>query len=118
MSRRETQGVRSAHGIAAGVGASESAAEHATGGPPKRDTPAFSPEPLAVDAITAGGMLGISRSQFFKLHASGRVPSPVYLGTRAPRWRVAEIRAWLDAGCPDRAAWEKQRGPFARDRLD
>ena len=67
------------------------------------------PEPLAVAAKGGAAMLGISRSQFFKLHASGRLPMPVRLGTKSPRWRVAELRAWLDAECPDRQTWERSR---------
>lgn len=57
--------------------------------------------------MDAAKMLGISRAQFFKLHAMGRVPRPVRLGTKAPRWRVEELKAWLAAGCPERAAWEE-----------
>lgn len=72
-----------------------------------RVTPAL--KPLAVNATTAAVMLGLSRSQFFKLHASGKVPMPVRLGSRAPRWRVAELEAWLDAGCPDRRTWARAR---------
>jgi predicted DNA-binding transcriptional regulator AlpA len=64
---------------------------------------------LALPAIDVAAMLGISRAQLWKLHASGKIPLPVYLGTKAPRWRVEELRAWLAAGCPDRLAWEKMR---------
>jgi predicted DNA-binding transcriptional regulator AlpA len=53
-------------------------------------------------AIDAARLLGISRSQFFKLHASGKLPMPAKLGARAPRWLVQELREWLAAGCPDR----------------
>jgi predicted DNA-binding transcriptional regulator AlpA len=35
---------------------------------------------------------------------------PVRLGTKAPRWRVDELRAWLAAGAPDRQTWLKMRG--------
>lgn len=34
---------------------------------------------------------------------------PVRLGTKAPRWRVDELRDWLAAGCPDRLTWERMR---------
>ena len=66
-------------------------------------------EPLAVDAKRVGQLLGISRAQVWKLHASGRLPLPVRLGTRAPRWRVDELRDWLAAGCPDRQMWQGMR---------
>ena len=67
-------------------------------------------ERLALPAKDAAVMLGISRAQLWKLHSQGKVPLPVRLGTKAPRWRVDELRAWLAAGCPDRQTWEKLRG--------
>jgi predicted DNA-binding transcriptional regulator AlpA len=66
-------------------------------------------EPEALPAADAARMLGISRSQFFKLHSSGKVPLPVYLTPRCPRWLRAELLAWLAAGCPDRQTWTKLR---------
>ena len=65
------------------------------------------PEQLAVNARDAGALLGISRAQFFKLKAQGKVPLPVRMGVNAPRWRVAELRGWVAAGCPDRQTWER-----------
>jgi predicted DNA-binding transcriptional regulator AlpA len=53
---------------------------------------------------------GISRAQWFKLSRSGRTPLPTYLGTRRPVWLLAELRAWLEAGAPDRQTWQRQRG--------
>jgi predicted DNA-binding transcriptional regulator AlpA len=64
---------------------------------------------LAVAAEQAAEMLAISRSQFMKLHAIGKVPMPVRLGTRSPRWAVDELRGWLAAGCPDRKEWDRMR---------
>jgi excisionase family DNA binding protein len=70
--------------------------------------------PIAADrlTLTAGEvarLLGISRAQLYKLHQSGRLPRPVYLGTRAPRWLRDELEAWLRAGCPDRQSWQRMR---------
>jgi predicted DNA-binding transcriptional regulator AlpA len=62
---------------------------------------------LALSAKDAAAILGISRAQLWKLHASGRIPLPVYLGTKAPRWRADELRSWLAAGAPDRLTWQK-----------
>jgi prophage regulatory protein len=70
-------------------------------------------QPLASTATDAARLCGVSRSQWFKLQAMGKVPAPVRLGTRAPRWRVDELKAWLAAGCPDRAVWERQRAEAA-----
>jgi predicted DNA-binding transcriptional regulator AlpA len=66
--------------------------------------------PLAVSATDAAALVGVSRAQWWKLHAAGKVPLPVYLGSRAPRWRVDELRDWLAAGAPNRQTWERTRG--------
>lgn len=86
---------------------------------PHRTSPAASSDalaPLAVPASRAASLIGVSRSKFFELHACGKVPMPVYLGARAPRWRVAELSDWLDAGCPDRQTWDQMREEKARGR--
>lgn len=64
---------------------------------------------LALSPKDAAAVLGISRAQLWKLHASGKIPLPVRLGTKAPRWRVDELRAWVNAGCPDRQTWQRMR---------
>jgi predicted DNA-binding transcriptional regulator AlpA len=74
----------------------------------KTKTP-IDPQALTVDARGAAALLGISRAQFYRLHSAGRLPLPVYLGTRAPRWIVQELRDWLTAGCPDRQTWQRTR---------
>jgi len=62
---------------------------------------------LALSAKDAARQLGISRAQFWKLHSAGKVPRPVYLGAKAPRWLAAELQEWLRADAPDRVTWEK-----------
>lgn len=66
--------------------------------------------PEALPAADAARLLGVSRATFFKLHSAGRVPLPVYLTPRCPRWRRSELLAWLGAGCPDRQTWQRMRG--------
>jgi predicted DNA-binding transcriptional regulator AlpA len=65
--------------------------------------------PAALDAEASGAFCGVSRAQWWKLHAMAKTPRPVYLGTKAPRWRREELEEWLAAGCPDRAAWERSK---------
>jgi len=38
----------------------------------------------------------------------GRIPRPVYIG-RIPFWRYDELKAWVAAGCPNRATWDAIR---------
>jgi predicted DNA-binding transcriptional regulator AlpA len=67
-------------------------------------------ERLALAAKDAAALLGISRAQLWKLHAAGKLPQPVYLGSKAPRWRAGELRDWLAAGAPDRTTWQRMQG--------
>jgi len=82
--------------------------DHAAAGRPKSLATAV--EPLLVAAPEAARLCGVSRSQWWKLHSAGKVPMPVYLGSKNPRWRVQELRSWLAAGAPDRSTWQRLRG--------
>lgn len=67
------------------------------------------PDRLALPAPDTAKLLGISERHLWSLSASGRLPAPIRLG-RSVRWRLDELRAWLDAGCPPRDRWEAMRG--------
>lgn len=36
---------------------------------------------------------------------AGKIPQPIRVG-RSTLWRYLELRAWVNAGCPDRETWE------------
>ena len=55
------------------------------------------------------GVLNVSRSTVYRYEEEGKLPAPVRLGG-AVRWRAAEIRDWIRAGCPPRAHWEWNEG--------
>ena len=55
-------------------------------------------------------MLGVSVRQVWRLHTTGRLPRNIRLGN-CVRWRVAEIAAFVEAGCPTREVWEGLRDP-------
>ncbi len=61
--------------------------------------------PLLIDARGVAAMLGRCERSLRRDDEAGRIPRPVLLG-RSRRWRLEELRAWVQAGCPDRAAWE------------
>lgn len=65
--------------------------------------------PLAVDAIRAAKLCGVSRSTWLELCRSGRAPQGVKLG-RCRRWILAELMAWLGAGAPPRHKWTWKGG--------
>lgn len=67
------------------------------------------PEEGWVNARQIGYFLGFGKSKrpeiaVFRLQNEGKLPDPVKLGTKTPRWRAEEIRAHFDALC------KKQRG--------
>ena len=67
-------------------------------------------EPLAVDIASAARLLGISESHLFAMRRAGRFgPKPIKLG-RSCRFLVAELKAWLEAGCPSAAVWRPKGG--------
>ncbi len=65
-------------------------------------------DPLLVPASEAAAMLSVSRTKFYELHSAGRVPMPIRFDKRV-LWRVEELRLWVQAGCPARIQWEKQK---------
>jgi len=69
--------------------------------------------PMLLDARQAAAQLGVSRSMFWTLHDSGKVPCPVRLSARVVRWRRDELAAWVAAGCPKRSDWEAREGAGA-----
>lgn len=52
-------------------------------------------------------LLNVSPRHISTMVASGKMPGPVRIG-HSVRWRLAEINAWLAAGCPAGLRWEAQ----------
>lgn len=46
-------------------------------------------------------MLGVSERTLWRLLSAGKVPEPLRIG-RNTRWRAAEVREWIERGCPNR----------------
>lgn len=79
-----------------------------------RPEPAATPElqPLAVGAKQLSIMLNLSVRTIRSMDSAGKLSCPVKLNGRAIRWVLDGengIRAWLAAGCPDRATWEAHK---------
>lgn len=62
---------------------------------------------LAVGAKRAAAMIDVSLRHWRRMDATGRVPAAVLCG-RAKRWLVDDLKRWMRAGCPDRAAFERE----------
>ena len=67
--------------------------------------------PMLINAEEVARMLDVSERTLWRLVSGGKVPPPVRIG-RSTRWRVAEIRDWIDVGCP------KPGSPGAIGRVD
>jgi predicted DNA-binding transcriptional regulator AlpA len=66
---------------------------------------AIKDDPLLIDAKGAAALCGICRTTWLSLCSAGKTPEPIRLGRRV-LWRLDELRAWLDAGCPARHNWQ------------
>jgi predicted DNA-binding transcriptional regulator AlpA len=67
--------------------------------------PADHAEPLLIDRAELARLLGRSVASIDRDDAAGRLPAALKLGA-SKKWRRAEILAWTEAGCPDRATWD------------
>lgn len=70
--------------------------------------PSHTLELLAVDARKLAQMLNSSVRVIRSWDAAGKLPTPVRIGGKV-LWNIAEIRAWLDAGAPDRETWTHRK---------
>jgi len=58
----------------------------------------------------AAALVGVSPATWIRMRDCGKTPKPIKLGARCVRWRLDELRMWVEAGCPDRSTWETIRG--------
>lgn len=69
--------------------------------------------PLLVDIDTLSKLLQRSVASLRRDDASGHVPAALRIGG-SKRWRYSEILAWVQAGAPERSAWEALRDSGAK----
>lgn len=89
-------------------GEAEPAAAMSPQGDAAKERPKAEVEQLALTATELASRLGISRAHVWKLLSLGRLPAPVRLG-RAVRWDKRVVDAWLAAGAPPSAQWERMK---------
>ena len=65
-------------------------------------------KPLVVDAKSLAPMLSCGVRTVRTLDARGLLPKPLRIGGSVV-WVVDDIRAWLEAGAPDRETWEARK---------
>ena len=49
---------------------------------------------LRIDEVTT--LVRLSRPSVYRLMAAGDFPRPVQIGSRAVRWRRADVEAWVE----------------------
>jgi predicted DNA-binding transcriptional regulator AlpA len=59
-----------------------------------------------IDATEFGELMDLSARSIRRKDQAGMIPRPINVGGSI-RWRYAEVRAWIAAGCPPRKKWEK-----------
>lgn len=69
--------------------------------------------PGALSAADAAAFYGVSRSLWWKLHATGGVPEPIRLGRRV-LWLRSDLEHWERSGTPSRTRWFSARGEVRR----
>ncbi len=75
---------------------------------PSTNRPESAVERLLLRAEGAAALCSTSVRTWRIWGTSGKIPRPIYIG-RIPFWRYDELKAWVAAGCPDRAAWDAMR---------
>jgi hypothetical protein len=65
---------------------------------------------LLTSAEGVGLMIDKSGRSVRRLDSAALMPRGVRVGG-AVKWRIAEIEAWVAAGCPSRARWEAMQKP-------
>jgi prophage regulatory protein len=66
------------------------------------------PLPLLLRAEDAAALCGTALRTWRTWGRMGKIPRPLHIG-RLPFWRHEELKAWVEAGCPDRATWDAIR---------
>ena len=86
------------------AGASRCGCGEATGG----SAPDHRPEFLLLSASQAAAVCNTSVRTWRMWDAAGKIPRAIRIG-RSTYWRPEELRAWVAAGCPERARWNALR---------
>jgi predicted DNA-binding transcriptional regulator AlpA len=66
-------------------------------------------DPELIDAQQLAELLGVDISTINRRKAARTLPRHIELSRGCHRWRLAEVRAWIAAGCPPITEWETRR---------
>jgi predicted DNA-binding transcriptional regulator AlpA len=63
--------------------------------------------PRLITAEVLASWMQISKRTLQRYLLTGKVLRPMRIG-RGLRWRVDEVRKWIDSGCPSMLDWERK----------
>ena len=66
--------------------------------PPRLESLSSMPAEALVSAKELSILSGRSRASLWRDVQAGRLPKPIAIGPQARRWRVADVRAYLNGG--------------------
>lgn len=76
----------------------------------RKVTDCGSESPVAIYTLEGvATLLDVSTRTIQRYVASGQMPEPIRLKKNL-WWLVADIKSWLEAGCPSAAKWRQLRG--------
>ena len=58
------------------------------------------PESLLIDSVELAALMGVATSTVKRRSRNGDMPQGRRVGPRLLKWERAEIREWMEAGCP------------------
>lgn len=71
-------------------------------------------ESILLNSNRAAELIGCSSQTLRNWNLYGFVPPPIVLGHRL-FWKREEILQWLEAGCPNRKEWKKNKQTFQQN---
>ena len=75
----------------------------------RRQSLAAAVEPLLIDRRRFAELLSVGVATLDRMRAAGRIPQPLVLSRGCVRWRLDDVRRWLDAGAPNAAEWKARK---------
>jgi excisionase family DNA binding protein len=55
--------------------------------------------------LIAAKLLDVSVRLVWRMTSSRQMPPPIRFGSRSVRWNREELKAWVEAGCPEQDEW-------------
>lgn len=56
------------------------------------------PDLQLITKVEVAKMLGVNPWTVWELSRTGRFPKPVRIGTKSVRWRLSDVRQWIEQG--------------------